>query len=211
MHTMTIGQVARCAGVGVETVRFYERQGLLDAPPCRASGYRQYPQEVIRRIQFIKRAKDLGFSLKETRELLSLRVNPEMTCSDVKLGPRPKLPISPPNCAICNACTRLWYNLPRHAPARNLPVNVPFRTPGKHRRPPLDREGVETMHTTFDVKGMHCDGCAQRIKTALQQFPAITTMEVDHQRDLVAIEHQGADLEAVAMAMARLGFTVTQT
>ena len=67
------------------------------------------------------------------------------------------------------------------------------------------------MHTTFDVKGMHCEGCENHIKTALQEFPAITAMEVDHRRALVAIEHQGADVEAVAMAIARLGFTVTQT
>jgi MerR family mercuric resistance operon transcriptional regulator len=91
MHTMTIGQVAKHAGVGVETVRFYERQGLLDAPPRRQSGYRQYSQEVIRRIQFIKRAKDLGFSLKEIRDLLSLRVDPAMTCSEVKARAEAKI------------------------------------------------------------------------------------------------------------------------
>jgi copper chaperone CopZ len=67
------------------------------------------------------------------------------------------------------------------------------------------------MHTTFDVKGMHCEGCENRIKTTLQKFPTITRMAVDHRRDLVAIEHQNADLEAVAAAIARLGFTVTQT
>ena len=61
MRAMTIGQVAKCSGVGVETVRFYERKGLLDKPPRRESGYRQYSQDVIRRIQFIKRTKDLGF------------------------------------------------------------------------------------------------------------------------------------------------------
>lgn len=67
------------------------------------------------------------------------------------------------------------------------------------------------MRTIFDVKGMHCEGCENRITTALQKFPAITAMEVDHRRDLVAIEHQNVDLEAVAMAIARLGFTVTPT
>lgn len=84
MRAMTIGQVAKRSGVGVETVRFYERKGLLDAPPRRESGYRQYSQEVIRRIQFIKRSKDLGFSLKEIGELLSLRVDPQTSCGEVK-------------------------------------------------------------------------------------------------------------------------------
>jgi copper chaperone CopZ len=67
------------------------------------------------------------------------------------------------------------------------------------------------MRSTFDVQGMHCEGCENRIKTTLQKFPAITRMEVDHRRDLVAIEHQNVDLEAVALAMARLGFTVART
>ena len=67
------------------------------------------------------------------------------------------------------------------------------------------------MRTIFEVKGMHCEGCENRIKTAMQQFRAITDMEVDHRRDLVAIEHQDIDVEAVAKAITGLGFTVTQT
>ncbi len=67
------------------------------------------------------------------------------------------------------------------------------------------------MHTTFEVKGMHCEGCENRIKTAIQQSQAITAMQVDHRRDLVAIEHQDMDVEAVGRTIAGLGFTVTQT
>ena len=80
---LTIGQVARRAGVGLETVRFYEREGLIDHPPRKASGYRQYPEQVILRLRFIRRAKELGFSLKEISELLALRVDPTTTCGDV--------------------------------------------------------------------------------------------------------------------------------
>jgi MerR family mercuric resistance operon transcriptional regulator len=82
--TMTIGQVARRAGVGVETVRFYERRGLLAEPARQASGYRQYTADVVARLRFIKRAKELGFSLKEIGELLALRADPATTCTDVK-------------------------------------------------------------------------------------------------------------------------------
>lgn len=82
--SLTIGQVARGAGVGVETVRFYEREGLIATPPRRASGYRQYPPQVVQRILFIRRAKELGFSLREITELLSLRVDPSCTCGDVR-------------------------------------------------------------------------------------------------------------------------------
>ena len=84
MEALTIGQVARRAGVGIETVRFYERRGLIKDPPRTAAGCRQYPADVVLRLRFVKRAKELGFSLKEIAELLSLRLKPEKTCGDVK-------------------------------------------------------------------------------------------------------------------------------
>jgi MerR family mercuric resistance operon transcriptional regulator len=84
MQRLTIGQLAGLADVGVETVRFYERQGLIDEPPRRVSGYRQYPPEAVARIRFIRRAKKLGFSLKEIKELLALRLDPHTTCGDVR-------------------------------------------------------------------------------------------------------------------------------
>jgi MerR family copper efflux transcriptional regulator len=84
MRPLTIGQVARRAGVGIETVRFYEREGLLEEPARRDSGYRQYEEDVVARLRFIKRSKELGFSLKEIKELLALRVDPTTTCAEVK-------------------------------------------------------------------------------------------------------------------------------
>ncbi len=81
---MTIGKVAKLAGVGVETIRFYEREGLLNKPKRRQSGYRVFTSEVVARIRFIKKAKQLGFSLREIRELLSLRVDSRATASDLK-------------------------------------------------------------------------------------------------------------------------------
>jgi MerR family mercuric resistance operon transcriptional regulator len=80
----TIGQVAERSGIGIETVRFYERKGLIADPPRTDSGYRQYPEDVVVRLRFIRRAKELGFALKEILELLSLRVNPDTTCADVR-------------------------------------------------------------------------------------------------------------------------------
>lgn len=84
MKDLTIGQLSKKADVNVETVRYYERRGLIPKPPRRNSGYRQYSQDIVTRIQFIKRAKELGFSLKEIAELLALRVDPDTTCGDVK-------------------------------------------------------------------------------------------------------------------------------
>src|SRR4030067_2544311 len=84
MGNLSIGQLAREAQVRVETVRYYERRGLMPEPPRRESGYRQYSEPDVPRIRFIKRDQTLGFTLKEILELLSLRVDPKTTCGDVK-------------------------------------------------------------------------------------------------------------------------------
>ncbi|MBW2066153.1 MAG: heavy metal-responsive transcriptional regulator [Deltaproteobacteria bacterium] len=84
MGNLTIGQLARRAGVNLETIRYYERRGLIPEAPRNQSGYRQYSQEDVTRTKFIKRAQALGFSLKEVAELLSLRMEPGMSCGDVK-------------------------------------------------------------------------------------------------------------------------------
>ncbi len=84
MESLTIGKLAKKANVNIETVRYYERRGLILEPPRRDSGYREYPLEAVARIQFIKRAQELGFSLKEISELLFLRVDPNTSCGDVK-------------------------------------------------------------------------------------------------------------------------------
>ena len=84
MKGLTIGKIAKRAGVSIETLRFYEKQGLLEPPRRTESNYRIYPEEEITRLRFIKRAKTLGFSLREIRELLSLRHDPRATKADVK-------------------------------------------------------------------------------------------------------------------------------
>ena len=78
---LTIGKLAQRAGVNVETIRYYQRVGLLKEPDKPAYGYRHYPADDIARIRFIKRAQQLGFTLKEISELLSLG---DGHCTDVQ-------------------------------------------------------------------------------------------------------------------------------
>ncbi len=82
--THTIGVVARRAGIGVETIRYYERQGLIANPPRTPSGYRKYPTETIDRLRFIRRAKELGFTLREIGELLGLRIDGRDGCDQIR-------------------------------------------------------------------------------------------------------------------------------
>ena len=77
---ITIGAVARRAGVGIDTIRYYEREGLLPEPQRRASGYRDYGPDVVERLRFIRRAKDLGFTL----EVLALSTDRERGVKTVK-------------------------------------------------------------------------------------------------------------------------------
>jgi Hg(II)-responsive transcriptional regulator len=72
-ESLTIGEVAARARVNVQTLRYYERRGILPEPQRTPSGYRDYPSDTVRLIRFIKRAQDLGFSLDEVEELLELR------------------------------------------------------------------------------------------------------------------------------------------
>jgi len=83
-RTFLTGQIAKKAEVNVETLRFYEKKGLIPEPMRTDTGYRQYPEETIHRILFIKNAQRLGFTLKEIRELLSITLATKKQCQLVK-------------------------------------------------------------------------------------------------------------------------------
>lgn len=89
--TLTTGEVADQADVTVQTVRYYERRGLLPEPPRSSGGFRQYSPDDVDRIRFIKRAQDLGFTLEEANELLDLRVTPDADRADVRAVAQDKI------------------------------------------------------------------------------------------------------------------------
>lgn len=89
---MTIAHAARAAGVGVETIRFYERRGLIEQPPKpNGSGFRVYSVETVQRVRFIRQAQELGFSLREVSELLDLRADPAADAAKVHARAAAKL------------------------------------------------------------------------------------------------------------------------
>jgi MerR family copper efflux transcriptional regulator len=117
---LRIGEVAASAGVNVQTLRFYERRGLLQEPPRRASGYREYPPETVQVVRFIKRAQGLGFSLEEVSELLALRDNRRVSCSAVRAAATEKIADIDHKMerlqAMRRALTRLVKSCDRNAP-----------------------------------------------------------------------------------------------
>jgi MerR family transcriptional regulator, copper efflux regulator len=88
---LLISQLANEANVHLETIRYYERRGLLPAPPRRPSGYREYGPDSVARVRFIKSAQELGFSLVEIEILLALRVNADTNCDAVRKQAETKL------------------------------------------------------------------------------------------------------------------------
>ncbi|MBI3581410.1 MAG: heavy metal-responsive transcriptional regulator [Nitrospinae bacterium] len=89
--TFTIGRLAKAASVNIQTVRFYEREGILRPFSRKASGYRVYDEESLKRLVFVRRAKTLGFSLKEINNLLGLRARSVEQCDKVRAKADDKL------------------------------------------------------------------------------------------------------------------------
>ncbi|GIW73131.1 MAG: Hg(II)-responsive transcriptional regulator [Planctomycetota bacterium] len=91
MRGLRIGELAARAGVNLQTVYYYERRGLVPAPPRSAANHRLYSERDVLRVRFIQRARRLGFSLAEIGELLSLRARPGARCGEVLVRARSKL------------------------------------------------------------------------------------------------------------------------
>lgn len=84
MNGLKIGEIAERAQVNLQTIRYYEKRALVPKPPRTYSNYRMYPEDTVRRVRFIKHAQELGFTLEEIKELLSLRAAPKTRCADVR-------------------------------------------------------------------------------------------------------------------------------
>lgn len=108
MSSYTIGQLARLSGFGAETIRYYEREQLVHEPPRRASGYREYPEDTLARLRFIRHAKELGFSLKDIKDLLELRVAPGPLARVFANAPRRRSPTCAPSKRNSGKSSKPW-------------------------------------------------------------------------------------------------------
>jgi Hg(II)-responsive transcriptional regulator len=126
MMCLTIGKLAKEAGVSIDTVRFYERRGLIAEPERTESNYRIYPETEVARLKFIRKAKILGFSLNEIKELLVLRHTPGGTKDEVKAKVEEKITSIKQKIAdlgrILNALEHLNNFCDGHGPAEECPI-----------------------------------------------------------------------------------------
>lgn len=232
MMSLTIARAARTAGVGVETVRFYERRGLVKQPRKPSNGgFREYDSETVARIRFIRQAQELGFSLREIKELLSLRADPKADCAAVRaravmkrdevehkitqLGRLRKalntLIASCPGGGALRACTIL--DAIEHKPAAKTGKGLKriSRTQGKtmHNQP----RGSSAMKTvTFAIKGMNCDGCAQTIEAVVGRERGVHKVEASFAAGEARIlyDSQTVTENMLVAAIEKVGFSAKE-
>ena len=214
----TIGELARVAGVGVETVRFYERRGLIERPARPASGFRAYPRDVVSRLAFVREAQALGFTLREVRDLLALNANPATDCAAVRGRAAAKLG---------QLETRMARLVRMRAALRGLLVRCPGRgelekcsivealsSParelrgGRHTIRSARRPAMKTGELT--IQGMHCDGCAKTIEALLAAEPGVKAATASYAggNAKVVFDPSKVDLAALAKAVERAGYQV---
>lgn len=221
---MIISRAAERAGVGVETIRFYERFGLIEQPARPASGgYRLYDDEIIDRIRFIRQAQGLGFSLREIAELLSLRSDPSADCGDILTQAAIKreevsrkimqlerirtaldglIASCPGDGALCG-CTILDAMAGQQ---KATGLELPSKTDSQNRTP----EGGCVKTATFRIDGMYCNDCARTVEALVSTEPGVGSAEVSFKTGEVRIlfDPRARSEEQLATAIRRAGYSV---
>lgn len=221
MESLTIGALAKRAGVGVETVRFYERRGLVRRPARPGAGYRAYPEEAIGRIRFIRNAQALGFTLEEVKELLALRVTSGTSCAAVRSRASAKVTDVKRRLADLDRIRMALEKLIAICPGRgalaactifeamdSAEVDVPeIRPPARKRR----TKGVVAMKSLeMKIDGMQCEGCAGTIQSILSREPGVKSSSVSFPKRAASVfyDPQETDAARLAEAVSKAGFTV---
>lgn len=224
MKRFTISRAAQAANVNVETIRFYERRGLLAQPAKPAGGgMREYDGDTVARIRFIRQAQDIGFGLREIAELLSLRADPQADCADIRaraIEKRAEVEAKLDRLSrMRDALDVLIARCPGGGDVSACSILEAMEEGGSNADPqPSDttnaKRGNGKMKTTvLAVKGMHCDGCARTIEALLARVPGVRKAEASYEARAARVLHdqnQAPDADLVA-AIAKGGFKAEVT
>ena len=215
---LTIGELAQRAGVGVETIRFYERRGLIARPMRPAAGFRAYPLEVVARLGFVREAKQLGFTLKEIRDLLALRDNPRTDAAAVRGRAAAKLAQLEDRINQFQRMRVSLQDLLSQCPGRGAlnkcsiveALSAPTTQPVARRSHGLRRSQVKTIDLT--IQGMHCDGCAKTVEALLTAEPGVKAATVSYRGGSarVLFDPASIDLPHLVNAVERAGYRVAE-
>lgn len=210
--TYTIGQAARAAGVGVETVRFYERKGLIEQPPTPAYGARRYAQDTVDRIRALRQGQDLGFSLTELDELLALKSDPSADCSDVRERAEAHLDEVERKRArlgdVADKLRELIAACPGQGATRECTILETFTSPDYEASGQGHAAAGCGSRVELAVTGMACGGCASTVRTTLENAAGVYEAAVDRVTGIarVRIDPDVTNTDALAEALTEAGF-----
>jgi Hg(II)-responsive transcriptional regulator len=224
MGSLKIGALAEQAGVGVETVRFYERRGLLRRPQRPRSGYRLYPQETVARIRFIRNAQALGFTLHEITSLLTLRVTAGTSCAAVRSRATAKLADVTRRAAELERIRVALKKLVAVCPGRGALVScsilealdssdvslLPVKPASGVKRRGKGTTSMKSLEVKVD--GMQCEGCASNIQSILSREPGVRSANVSFPKRTASVfyDPQDTDSAHVRAAIEKAGFKVAE-
>lgn len=215
----TIGQLAEKAGIGVETVRYYEKEGLLDQPRRPMGSFRTYGREALNRLAFVHEAKELGFTLKEIRDLIELRSNPDTDAAAVRGRAVAKLrQIERKVMQYERMRATLRELLSRCPGAGDLgecPIVQALTVTAVEGGLKIKRvsKGTDVKSVELTIHGMHCDGCAKTVETVLKAEPGVKAATISYAGGSARVLFEPAeiDLAGVVKAVERAGFQVPST
>jgi DNA-binding transcriptional MerR regulator/copper chaperone CopZ len=215
---LTIGELARAGGVGVETIRFYERRGLIEQPVRPPRGFRTYPRGALERLAFVREAQELGFTLREVSDLLALNAAPGTDCAAVRGRAAAKLGQLEARLARLGRMRAALSGLLARCPGRGKLAKCSIvgalsaarpAPPGGRRAQRAGRSS--TMKTAeLIIAGMHCDGCARTVESLLSAEPGVKAVTASWARGNAKVVFDPAKIELAALAGAveRAGYQV---
>lgn len=212
-HAYSIGQTARAAGVGVETIRFYERKGFIDQPPKPVRGARRYPQATVDRVRALRQGQELGFSLAEIDALLALRADPAADCHDVRERAEAHLEEIERRRArlgeVADKLRELIAACPGRGATRECAILDTFTQRDPHAGGAgTDQGGDAGTRVELRVAGMACGGCAATVRTLLRDAPGVHDASVDRVAGIARLRVDAAvtGTEALARRLTEAGF-----
>ncbi|MBL6456666.1 MerR family DNA-binding protein [Belnapia sp. T6] len=214
---LTIGRAAREAGVGVETIRFYERQRLVAQPPKpQGTGVRLYPTDTVERIRFIKKAQELGFSLREIQELLALRSDPAAGCADVRDRATAKLEdVRRKIQHLQNISGMLEQLIAACLGSGGLQACAIMDALSRHDADDMAccsasgrGSDASLKDVAFRIENLPCGDCASAIKEVLEKEPGVKAVSFDKGETRILYDLRTIDKERLAAAIESSGFRI---
>ncbi len=214
---LTIGQLARHTGVSVETIRFYESEGLLVKPHKPIGSIRTYPSEAIDRLSFVHHAKDVGFTLREIRDLIALREDPKADAAAVRGRAMAKLADVEEKVEQLDRIRSTLRDLLSHCPGRGdlgaCPIMQALSVTKASEPKTASAKGTHEMKSVdLTIQGMHCDGCAMTVEALLKSEPGVKSATISYAKGLARVVFDPAtvDLSALVKAVERAGYRVPE-